>query len=132
MKWDFSLVKAQGDVKEIEAALHQHLNDCIQEVAQCYQDRLPYPIQLHADNALSSWRSALMAVSKTDHCLCLLIDEYDNFANDVPLAALPEIERALQTAGEQARRYGAALSAQYGLTDLRLFAVVGIELEWVV
>ena len=25
MKWDFSLVKAQGDVKDIEAALHQHL-----------------------------------------------------------------------------------------------------------
>lgn len=34
MKWDFSLVKAQGDVKDIEAALHQHLNDCIQEFAQ--------------------------------------------------------------------------------------------------
>ena len=48
------------------------------------------------------------------------------------LAALPEVERALQTAGEQARRYGVALSERYGLTDLRLFAVVGIGLERVV
>ena len=48
------------------------------------------------------------------------------------LAALPEVERVLQTAGEQARRYGAALSERYGLTDLRLFAVVGIGLERVV
>ena len=42
MKWDFSLVKAQGDVKDIEAALHRHLNNCIQEFALRYQARLPY------------------------------------------------------------------------------------------
>jgi hypothetical protein len=35
-------------------------------------------------------------------------------------------------AGEQAQRYGAALSERYGLTDLRLYAVVGIGLERVV
>jgi hypothetical protein len=29
MKWDFSLVKAQGEVGAIEAALHGHLNDCV-------------------------------------------------------------------------------------------------------
>ena len=29
MKWDFSLVKAQGEVKDIEAALHRHINDRI-------------------------------------------------------------------------------------------------------
>ncbi|NCC29487.1 MAG: AAA family ATPase, partial [Gammaproteobacteria bacterium] len=33
MRWDFSLVKAQGEVRDIEAALHQHLNDCIREFA---------------------------------------------------------------------------------------------------
>ncbi|KAB2927836.1 MAG: AAA family ATPase [Candidatus Contendobacter sp.] len=83
MKWDFSLVKAQGDVKDIEAALHQHLNDCIQDFALRYQGRLTHPIEIHTDNALSSWRSALMAVSQTPHKLYLLIDEYDNFANEV-------------------------------------------------
>jgi hypothetical protein len=83
MKWDFSLVKAQGDVKDIEAALHQHLNDCIREFALRYQERLAHRIELYPDNALSSWRSALMAVSQTPHKLYLLIDEYDNFANEV-------------------------------------------------
>ena len=29
MKWDFSLVKAQGDLKDIEAALYQHVNTAI-------------------------------------------------------------------------------------------------------
>ncbi|TVR67754.1 MAG: AAA family ATPase, partial [Candidatus Competibacteraceae bacterium] len=83
MKWDFSLIKAQGEIKDIEAAVHQHLNDCIREFALRYQERLAHRIELHSDNALSSWRSALMAVSQTPHKLYLLIDEYDNFANEV-------------------------------------------------
>lgn len=48
------------------------------------------------------------------------------------LAALPEVKKELQAAGEQAQRYGAALQERYSLTDLRLFAVVGIGLERVV
>jgi hypothetical protein len=83
MKWDFSLVKGQGSLKEIEAALHRHLNDCIQEFALRYQGRLSHRIEMYSDNALSSWRSALMAVSQTPHKLYLLVDEYNNFANDV-------------------------------------------------
>lgn len=83
MKWDFSLVKAQGEMKDIEAALHRHLNDCIEEFALRYQARLAHPIRIETDNALSSWRSALMAVSQTPHKLYLLVDEYDNFANEV-------------------------------------------------
>ncbi|NCA89849.1 MAG: AAA family ATPase [Gammaproteobacteria bacterium] len=86
MKWDLSLVPAQGEVKDIEAALHQHLNDCIGDFARRYQGWLPSPIQLHPDNALSSWRSALTAVSETPYRLYLLIDEYDNFANEVLMA----------------------------------------------
>jgi hypothetical protein len=48
------------------------------------------------------------------------------------LAALPAVQAELDAAAEQARRYGAALTARYGLTDLRLYAVVGIGLERVV
>jgi len=48
------------------------------------------------------------------------------------LAALSAVKAELDAAADQARRYGAALSERYGLTDLRLFAVVGIGLERVV
>jgi hypothetical protein len=48
------------------------------------------------------------------------------------LAALPEVAAKLQEAEDQARRYGAALRERYRLTDLRLFAVVGLGLERVV
>ena len=50
----------------------------------------------------------------------------------VRLAALPQVKAQLEEAGKQAQRYGAALQGRYGLTDLRLFAVVGIGLERVV
>ncbi|MFZ1641625.1 MAG: AAA family ATPase [Candidatus Contendobacter sp.] len=99
MKWDFSLVKAQGDVKDIEAALHRHLNDCVQDFALRYQARLTHPIEIHADNALSSWRSALMVISQTPHKLYLLIDEYDNFANEVLMARQEHYEALLYGEG---------------------------------
>ena len=86
MRWDFSLVQAQGEVADIEAALHQHLNDCISDFAQRYHELLPGMIAIHPDNALSSWRAVLTAVSQTPHKLYLLIDEYDNFANEVLMA----------------------------------------------
>lgn len=83
MKWDFSLVKAQGGVKDIEAALHQHLNDRIAAFAADYAAHLTRPITLHPDNALSSLESALLASRAASRKIYLLIDEYDNFANEV-------------------------------------------------
>ncbi|WP_295389811.1 AAA family ATPase [uncultured Thiodictyon sp.] len=86
MKWDFSLVKAQGAINDIEAALHQHLNDRIAAFAADYAAHLPRPITLHPHNALSSLESALTATRAAGRKIYLLIDEYDNFANDVLMA----------------------------------------------
>lgn len=86
MRWDFSLVQGHGEVADIETALHQHLNDCILEFARRYYAQLADAIEIHPDNALSSWRSVLSAVSQTPHKLYLLVDEYDNFANEVLMA----------------------------------------------
>ena len=110
MKWDFSLIQSQGSLTEIEAALHRHLNDCIEEFALRYAERLTHPIRIHDDNALSSWRSALMAVSQTPHKLYLLIDEYDNFANEVLMG------------GQSRERYAALLYGE-GLLETLFKAV---------
>ncbi|HYN79060.1 MAG TPA: AAA family ATPase, partial [Lamprocystis sp. (in: g-proteobacteria)] len=86
MKWDFSLVQAQGELGVIEAALHRHLND---RVTQCVADYAPWwtrAITICPDNAVSSLESLLGAVRATPHKLYLLIDEYDNFANEVLMA----------------------------------------------
>ncbi|WP_366761132.1 AAA family ATPase [uncultured Thiodictyon sp.] len=86
MKWDFSLVKAQGEVREIEAALHRHLNDRMTNFVADYAAYWTRPIAICQDNAVSSLESVLAAIRATPHRLYLLIDEYDNFANEVLMA----------------------------------------------
>ncbi|TGN99879.1 ATPase AAA, partial [Candidatus Thiomargarita nelsonii] len=81
MKWDFSVINAQG--KDVESKLHDHLNNCIQDFAMCYQNILQYEIHINPKNAVSSFESALTAIKQSPYRLYLLIDEYDNFANEV-------------------------------------------------
>lgn len=83
MKWDFSLVNAQGSLPDIKAALYQHVNDRVTEFAADYAPRLTHPVQVHPTNAVSSLESARMAARLAGQKIYLLIDEYDNFANDV-------------------------------------------------
>jgi hypothetical protein len=99
MKWDFSLVEAQGEVKKIEAALHRHLNDCIEDFTLRCQAHLTHPIRIESDNALSGvphWWPSL----KTPRKLCLLIDEYDNFANDVLMTGCQQADYEALLYGE--------------------------------
>ena len=44
---------------------------------------MPDPIRIDDRDALSSFRSLLDAIQQTSHPLYLLIDEYDNFANEL-------------------------------------------------
>ncbi|MBK1720962.1 AAA family ATPase [Thiocystis violacea] len=82
MKWNFSLVDPMGDAEAIRAALHRHINVEIQAAVDKYRDRIPGDVEVQAD-AIASLGSLLAAISRTPHRLYLLIDEYDNFANEV-------------------------------------------------
>jgi len=97
LKWDFSLVAAHGEIGKIEASLHQHINDRIRQCVDDYLSHWKRPITLHPHNALSSFESLLSAVRRTPYKLYLLIDEYDNFANEVLTAARPDSQDRYQT-----------------------------------
>jgi len=86
MKWDFSGVDPQGDTQEIKQSLHDHINGCIEQFVVHYQDFLSRKIVLGPTNALRSFQSVLAAIQQTPYQLHLLIDEYDNFANEVMMA----------------------------------------------
>nr|VFK63106.1 MAG: Predicted AAA-ATPase [Candidatus Kentron sp. TUN] len=84
LKWDFSEVSPQGDGEEIKRNLYEYLNLRIGAFSDYYRETLSeYPIQVNHQNALASFQSLLNAVRKTGHPLYLLIDEYDNFANEL-------------------------------------------------
>jgi hypothetical protein len=105
MKWDFSMVNARGDLREIHQALHDHINGSIEQFHKNYQELLNYQITFNPNNAIRAFQSVLAAISQTPYRLYLLIDEYDNFANEV-LMGRGEINPA---------RYKALLSAESSL-----------------
>jgi len=83
LKWDFSCVNPMGTALDIQKSLHEHINVCIRSFSAAYENLLPEKIQIHPENAISSLRSLLDAVRKTSCRVYLLIDEYDNFANEI-------------------------------------------------
>ncbi|MGI9212098.1 MAG: AAA family ATPase [Methylococcaceae bacterium] len=95
MHWDFSLVKAQGDVKDIEAALHRHIAACIHRCATWYG----FNIAINPEDAVYSFHNLLTVIQNTEHKLYLFIDEYDNFANEVLMAKKENYEKLLYGEG---------------------------------
>jgi len=83
LKWDFSGVSPQGDGEEIRRNLYRYLNDRIRAFSDYYHTILPDLPRIDSEDALASFRSLLDTVRKTGHSLYLLIDEYDNFSNEL-------------------------------------------------
>jgi hypothetical protein len=83
MTWDFSAVSAAGDEKTIQQTLYRYINKTIKGFSVDYHAWLPIEIEIEVEDALASFQSLLTAVRQTPYRLYLLIDEYDNFANEV-------------------------------------------------
>jgi len=98
LKWDFSMVDPYGDAEQIRGALHRYINRRVRDFALTYRHILPIEISIEPEDALVSFLALLAAVRETPYRLYLLVDEYDNFANEV------------LTAGED--RYYALLSGE--------------------
>ena len=128
MRWDFSLVDPRGDADAIAASLHGHINSAIDAFARYYHTYLPSAISLH-DDALRSWRGLLAVISQTPHKLYLLIDEYDNFANEVmisPLRGTNRYEELVQGEGTIKTLFKAVKSAASGQGLDRVF-ITGVS-----
>ncbi|MCP4108827.1 MAG: AAA family ATPase, partial [Desulfobacteraceae bacterium] len=83
LKWDFSCVDPLGNAQKIKQALHNHVNSRIKEFMMYYRDILPREIEVDPDDAVSSLSSLLTVARMASLQVYLLIDEYDNFANEV-------------------------------------------------
>ncbi len=130
MKWDFSAVASHTDVEQIERALHDHINGCVEQFKVQYRDHLDYEIQLHQDNALRTFQSVLAAVRTTPYRLYLLIDEYDNFANEVVMGGQPggrqRYEELLYGEGAFKSLFKAIKATQTGMGLDRVF-ITGVS-----
>ncbi|MFN8443809.1 MAG: AAA family ATPase [Caldilineaceae bacterium] len=90
LTWDFSFIKTYGSVEAIDRALQQYLNERTRNFIVRYKNLLTTEIHIDPTNALTTFLSLLTSVQAAGHKLYLLIDEYDNFANEVMMAGQPE------------------------------------------
>ena len=87
MRWDFSAISSKGTYEEQVNAIHQYVNGEIRAFSSKYQTIFPQEIELHPTNCISSLWAALSMVQKTEYKLYLLVDEYDNFANEILMSS---------------------------------------------
>ncbi len=93
LKLNFSVVDPSGDHAAIRRSLHDHVNTQLEILVARYTPWLKHPVRIQADNATASLQSFLGAMSQTPYKLYLLIDEYDNFANEVMISPMRGTDR---------------------------------------
>lgn len=93
LRWDFSKVSAQGDIEQIKRSLFVHLNHAIQEFALRYKALLNHPVVINEADGLDSFQSLLNMAQDSGYAIYLLIDEYDNFANDILMQDVSDAKR---------------------------------------
>ena len=90
---DFSLINPEppprgvnrdvsSRVDRIGNEIHDYLNRTLKSFVSDYRDHLPEPVTIEAD-AFHTLDGLLAVIRQTPYRLYLLVDEYDNFANEV-------------------------------------------------
>jgi hypothetical protein len=86
LSWDFSAVSPQGEAQQIRDAMYKYLNETIRDFAKYYHEFITNEVSIYPDDALASFQSLMTAIRHTEYKLYLLIDEYDNFANELMMS----------------------------------------------
>ncbi|MBF0377538.1 MAG: AAA family ATPase [Desulfamplus sp.] len=93
LKWDFSCIDASGSLDDIRQSLFNHINLCIRQFILNYKNYDIPEIRIDEADALSSIKSLSNAMQSVNLPVFLLIDEYDNFANEVMMSSIMKSEK---------------------------------------
>jgi hypothetical protein len=85
INWNFSRMSSRGSIDDLDTELNETLNSVMDEHLSSYSNMLTDKVKFYkkAINTLSSFLSAVRKASLKTY---LLIDEYDNFANEVMMS----------------------------------------------
>ena len=97
LNWNFSIVAPGRTLEKVEENLAEHIRSRAKSFASDYREHLPAAINTAGDPA-SVLNSLLAAVRRTPYKLYLLIDEYDNFINEI-MATDTQLYKALVETG---------------------------------
>jgi len=127
MKWDFSLIESDGSVGDIRNRLHDHINQQVAITAQKYADHLRFPVTINAGNAIDSFTALLGSVQNSGFKLYLLIDEYDNFANELMMGSSDTHYDSLLRGEGAVRSLFKAVKAASGGMGLERVFITGVS-----
>ncbi|NJL28363.1 MAG: AAA family ATPase [Thermoanaerobaculia bacterium] len=125
LQWNFSLVDPSGGVEHIAASLRAHVSSRAATFLTQYADHLPTSIDIEGEPAVVL-EAILRAVEPTPYGLYLLIDEYDNFINEVMAEDADTYRALVQTDGPFKLLFKAVKNATEGRGLERVF-ITGVS-----
>ncbi len=131
LRWDFSDVDPDPPLGEgprfrrIGAEIHRYLNTSVKSFVSDFREHLPEAVDVEPD-AFSTLENLLAAIRRTPYRLYLLIDEYDNFANEVLSANRQAYEELVTSDGPFKRLFKWVKAALAGRGLDRLF-ITGVS-----
>ncbi len=125
LTWNFSnidpLGRGSGDpVAGIGEDLDDYVNGTFENFLSDYRDHLSEPVRIEK-SPLRTFGNLLAAIRRTPYKLCLLIDEYDNFANEILMSDEATYRRLVQADGPFKRLMKQVKAATEGPGLERLF-----------
>jgi hypothetical protein len=125
LQWNFSLIKPRGGIDEIAKELREHVSAQAKAFVSDYEEHLPAPVETDG-RPQSVLISLLAAVRRTPYKLYLLIDEYDNFVNEVMVRDVATYKALFEADGPYKELMKSVKNATEGLGLERIF-VTGVS-----
>jgi len=125
LTWNFSEVSARGGAAEIGARLNEYVNHQIENFLTTAAPLLPAPVEIQEEGA-DTLRRLLTVIRQTPYPLYLLIDEYDNFINEVMVSDRATYRALVQTDGPFKELFKSVKSAMEGQGLERVF-ITGVS-----
>ncbi len=126
LQWNFSRITPRGGVEDLAESLRRHVRSRAELFLADYQDHLPGTRIRAEDSASEILDTLLGVVRQAGHPLYLLIDEYDNFANEVMVKDVSIYKALFEADGPYKELFKAVKNATEGLGLERVF-VTGVS-----
>ena len=98
LSWDFSVIAPRGGVDQIAHRLDEYVNGTVERFVSDYREHLPATVEIDK-SPVRTLERLLAAIRRTPYRLYLLVDEYDNFANEVLTTSEDDYRRLLHQDG---------------------------------
>jgi hypothetical protein len=125
LQWNFSAIDPSGGIERIARSLREHVTSRAEVFVSDYEGHLPGTVRTDASPAVVM-DSLLSAIRKTPYKLYLLIDEYDNFLNEVMVEDASTYHALVDTDGPFKLLFKSVKNATEGLGLERVF-VTGVS-----